>query len=80
MHSIIKKAWDAISDTANFKLIDFVSVFPAQIGLLGIQMLWSRDAEVALSAAKSDKKVMYSILIFLILKLNKTATFMLIPI
>ena len=54
---MIRKAWFAIDEQSTFNLIDFENVFPAQIGLLGIQMLWTRDAEVALGNAKSDKKV-----------------------
>lgn len=57
VHSVIRKAASAIADTSSFKLIEFENVFPAQVGLLGIQMLWTRDAEVALGNAKSDKKV-----------------------
>jgi len=61
IHSIIRKASSAISESSSFKLVEFENVFPAQIGLLGIQMLWTRDAEVALGQAKSDKKVSYKV-------------------
>ncbi|KAI5624125.1 dynein heavy chain 5, axonemal, partial [Silurus asotus] len=57
IHSIIRKAHMAVSDP-ELKLIDFQSAFPAQVGLLGIQLIWTRDAEGALSLSKSDKKIM----------------------
>uniref|UniRef100_A0A8C3H648 Dynein axonemal heavy chain 5 n=1 Tax=Chrysemys picta bellii TaxID=8478 RepID=A0A8C3H648_CHRPI len=59
IHSIIRRASIAISDSG-FKLYDFQTMFPAQIGLLGIQMIWTRDAEDALNNAKTDKKVMHT--------------------
>ncbi|XP_073486924.1 dynein axonemal heavy chain 5-like [Aquarana catesbeiana] len=57
LHNIIRQASIAISDSG-FKLYDFQSMYPAQIGLLGIQMIWTRDAEEALNISKTDKKVM----------------------
>ncbi|XP_051465193.1 dynein axonemal heavy chain 5-like [Apus apus] len=59
IHTIIRQASMAISDSG-FKLYDFQAMFPAQIGLLGIQMVWTRDAENALNSAKTDKKVMHT--------------------
>jgi len=57
---MIRKAYAAISDTANSKLFDFENVYPSQMGLLGIQMIWTRDAEEALTVAKSDNKVHFN--------------------
>ncbi|XP_021242640.1 dynein heavy chain 5, axonemal-like isoform X8 [Numida meleagris] len=59
IHTIIREASLAISDSG-FKLYDFQAMFPAQIGLLGIQMIWTRDAEHALNSTKTDKKVMHT--------------------
>ncbi|XP_056221074.1 dynein axonemal heavy chain 8 [Seriola aureovittata] len=57
LHTIIRQAYLAISDPG-LKLLEFQSAFPAQVGLLGIQMIWTRDAEDALVLSKSDKKIM----------------------
>uniref|UniRef100_A0A4W5NZY5 Dynein, axonemal, heavy chain 5 n=1 Tax=Hucho hucho TaxID=62062 RepID=A0A4W5NZY5_9TELE len=57
IHGIIRQAHMSISD-AGLKLVEFQSVFPAQVGLLGIQMIWTRDAEEALGFSKGDKKIM----------------------
>ncbi|XP_027742700.1 dynein heavy chain 5, axonemal-like isoform X4 [Empidonax traillii] len=59
IHTIIRQASVAINDS-EFKLYDFQTMFPAQIGLLGIQMIWTRDAEKALNSTKTDKKVMHT--------------------
>jgi dynein heavy chain, axonemal len=57
LHSIIRSSHTMIND-ANFNLLAFLDKMPAQIGLLGIQMIWTRDSEAALMQARTDKKVM----------------------
>lgn len=57
MHGVIRTAAIAIQDP-NFQLLEFLNMFPAQVGLLGLQFLWTRDSTDALTAAKYDKKIM----------------------
>ena len=58
LHGVIRNAFFSVSDPATFNLLDFQYSQPAQVGLLGIQMLWTMQAEEALVNAKTDKKIM----------------------
>ncbi|XP_008556957.2 dynein axonemal heavy chain 5 [Microplitis demolitor] len=57
LHSIIRQANTMMNDQ-NFNLLSFLDKMPAQVGILGIQMIWTRDAELALMQARADKKIM----------------------
>ncbi|KAL7304210.1 hypothetical protein TKK_0003404 [Trichogramma kaykai] len=57
LHSIIRQAHTTINDQ-NFNLLNFLEKMPAQVGILGIQMVWTRDSEMALLQARADKRIM----------------------
>ncbi|KER25690.1 hypothetical protein T265_06922 [Opisthorchis viverrini] len=57
LQAVIRDAYFALNETP-FDLLEFERTFPAQVGLLGIQLLWTRDAQLALQQAKYDRKLM----------------------
>ncbi|KAM7400305.1 hypothetical protein PAMA_004821 [Pampus argenteus] len=57
LHSVIKASDLEINDE-DFDLLSFLDKFQAQVGLLGIQMLWTRDSEEALQNAEDDREIM----------------------
>ncbi|KAH9492183.1 Dynein heavy chain 5, axonemal [Bulinus truncatus] len=69
LHAIIREAYRSIT-SSDYELYPFLSHFPAQVGLLGIQFLWTQKAEEALKGAKFDKKFMINANNFFLTLLN----------
>ncbi|CAL4075211.1 unnamed protein product, partial [Meganyctiphanes norvegica] len=57
VHGIIRQAFHVIQDP-DLNVLRFLEQFPAQVGILGLQMIWTRDSELALQQARADKRVM----------------------
>ena len=57
LHQNIQRAWFQIIDP-NCELIDFFTSQLAQIGILGLQIIWTMEATEALKEAKSEPKAM----------------------
>ncbi|XP_075060558.1 dynein axonemal heavy chain 8 [Mixophyes fleayi] len=57
LHGVIKSAYTQITHVG-LQLFHVLNFVPAQVGLLGIQMLWTHDSEVALTNANEDRKIM----------------------
>ncbi|XP_068218270.1 dynein axonemal heavy chain 5-like [Palaemon carinicauda] len=57
VHGIIRQAHHVIQDP-DLNVLRFLEQFPAQVGILGLQMIWTRDSEMALQQARADRRVM----------------------
>ncbi|XP_077576575.1 dynein axonemal heavy chain 5 isoform X2 [Stigmatopora nigra] len=57
LNMIIRQAVLAVQEPG-FQLIEFLNAFLAQVGLLGIQLIWTRDSEEALTNARYDRRIM----------------------
>ncbi|XP_067841426.1 dynein axonemal heavy chain 8-like [Heptranchias perlo] len=57
LHTVIKLAYYSFAEP-DFQLIPFLYEAPGQVGILAIQILWTRDSEEALNLAKDSKKIM----------------------
>ena len=57
VHCIIRQCHQYVNDS-QFSLLEMVQKFQAQICILGVQMIWTRDAENALALCRQEKKIM----------------------
>lgn len=54
---ILAQMAQSLSD-ADFEFISGFQTFPGQAGLIGVQLLWTRDSEYALRKSRTDKTIM----------------------
>ena len=57
VHGVTRNCFLYINDS-QFNMIEMIQKFQAQFCILGIQMIWTRDAENALSLCKQEKRIM----------------------
>ncbi|XP_039290802.1 dynein heavy chain 8, axonemal [Nilaparvata lugens] len=55
--SVISSCWQFFSEP-EYSLLGMFERYPAQVGLLGLQMMWTRDTENALKKAKTNRNIM----------------------
>ncbi|XP_056424627.1 dynein axonemal heavy chain 8 isoform X2 [Hyla sarda] len=59
LHGVIRSAYCQITD-GGCQFVNFFNDFPTQVGILGLQILWTHDSEEALCTIKEHRKVMQS--------------------
>ncbi len=57
MKDIVRKA---ARECFSMKLPEFIEKYPAQASLLGLQFIWTRDVQMALSKSKTEKGIIQS--------------------
>ena len=57
LHTIIREAYITVTE-GECNLIEILEELPAQVGILALQMIWTRDSESALIQARHDRKIM----------------------
>ncbi|CAH8577937.1 unnamed protein product [Schistosoma turkestanicum] len=57
LHQVIREGYQVVMEE-DVNISEFLATFPAQVGLLGIQFIWTRDSTNALKEARYNKKIM----------------------